>query len=156
MRGLFHRRVDMARALLVVTLCACAALPRDVLAQNFTVSITNAPALQEIVTDTTSTTFMVSNAGAVTVAPASATAAVRVKSGSVTAPTLTVTCARQGASGGGSVGAITCATGQAQPNGVTCTCTTGSASGTAYRGRPPKGTFRRHASARSAARARIA
>jgi len=127
MRGLLHRRVDMARALLVVTLCACAALPRDVLAQNFTVSITNAPALQEIVTGTTSTTFTVSNAGAVTVAPASATAAVCVKSGSVTAPSLTVTCARQGASGGKD-----------------------------YRGRPPKGTFRRHASARSVARARIA
>ena len=153
MRGLLHRRDDVVRALLVVALCASGALPRVAMAQNFTVSITNAPALQEIVTGTTSTTFTVSNAGAVTVAPISATAAVRVKSGSVTAPTLTVTCTRQGsssgkdcrgstltvrvtegsASGGGSVGAITCATGQAQPTGVTYTCATGSTSGTAYR-----------------------
>jgi hypothetical protein len=153
MRRFLHFRVDAVRALLAVGLCACSALPGAAMAQNFTVSVTNAPALQEIVTGTTSTTFTVSNAGAVSVSPTSTTAAVRVKSGSVTAPSLTVTCARQGsssgkdcrsssltvrvtegtASGGSTVGAITCATGQAQPAGVTYTCTTGGTGSTAYR-----------------------
>lgn len=153
MRRLFSLRVDPVRALLAVGLCACSALPVAAMAQNFTVSITNVPALQEIVTGATSTTFTVSNAGAVSVSPTSANAAVRVKSGSVTAPSLTVTCARQGsgssrdcrgsslrvrvtegtASGGGNIGAITCATGQEQPNGVSYSCSTGGTGGTAYR-----------------------
>lgn len=153
MRGVAFRRGDVLRAWLVIGLWICSAWPECALAQNFTVSIANAPALQDIVTGTTSTTFTVSDAGAVTVSPTSTTAAVRLKSGSVVVPTLTVTCARQGAAaikdcqgssltiritagtatGGGNLGAITCATGQAQPTGVTYSCANGSSAGTAYR-----------------------
>ena len=153
MRGFAFRHRNVPRAWLVVGLWICGAWPGYALAQNFTVSITNPSALQDIVTGTSSTTFAVSDAGAVTVSPVSTAAAVRLKSGSVVVPTLTVTCARQGSSaskdcqgssltirvtegtatGGGDLGAITCATGQAQPTGVTYTCANGSSTGTAYR-----------------------
>lgn len=153
MRGFPFGRCDVLRAWLVIGLWIGSAWPGSVLAQNFTVSIANPPALQDIVTGTSNTTFTISDAGAVTVSPISTSAAVRLKSGSVVVPTLTVTCARQGASaskdcqgssltirvtegtatGGGDLGAVTCATGQAQPTGVTYTCANGSTAGTAYR-----------------------
>lgn len=154
MRRVLQRRDGWLHVPLLVALTLlCALQSQRALAQNFTVSITTPPALQEIVTGTTSTTFTVSNTGVVTVSPVSTAAAVRVRSGAVTAPTLTVTCSRQGssggkdcrgstltvrvtegtASGGGNIGAITCATGQSQPSGVSYTCSTGGTSGAAYR-----------------------
>ena len=124
-----------------------------VLGQNISVSLAGAPNLQEIVRGTTSTTFTVSDAGIVSASPTSAAAAVRVKSTSTTALTLTITCVRASSSGnrdcsgesvsfrmlegtatgGGSISGITCASGQAQPTGVTYTCTSGGTSGSAYR-----------------------
>jgi hypothetical protein len=153
MRDPVHDRSAIPGAARLACVLLCAASPGHALAQNFSVSLTNAPALQDIVTGTTSTTFTVSNAGVVTVSPVSSAAAVRVKSGAVTVPTLTLTCTRQGgsssrdcqgsaitvrvsagaATGGANVGAFTCAAGQAQPAGVSYTCANGSSSGTAYR-----------------------